>query len=149
MNCPKCQVANTKVVDSRAIGSCIRRRRECVACGYRFSTYERPEPVGRHVQKRDGTIETFDRNKITKSIEKACNKRPVSSKEIESLSYEIEHELFCKYDDIIPSKFIGKAILDKLISVDKVSYLRFASVYKNFKSVKTFSREIDKIESKD
>ena len=149
MNCPKCQTSDTKVVDSRAIGNCIRRRRMCIACSYRFTTYERPEPVDRRVQKRDGSTEPFDRNKISKSIEKACNKRPVLSKEIESISYEIEHELFCKYDEYIPSKAIGKIILEKLIVLDEVSYLRFASVYKNFKSAKTFSREIDKIASKD
>lgn len=145
MNCPKCQKPDSKVIDSRAIGSCIRRRRQCVKCAYRFTTYEKPEPIELKVQKRDDTIEIFDRQKITKSIEKACNKRPVKKTDIEKISYEIEHELFCQYNHLIPSKAIGKAILEKLIDLDEVAYLRFASVYKNFRSAKTFSREIDKL----
>jgi transcriptional repressor NrdR len=145
MNCPKCHKPDTKVIDSRVIDVCIRRRRECVSCSYRFTTYESPEPIDLEVKKRDGTFEPFDREKIKKSITKACNKRPICEKEIEKLTCEIEHELYTKYDNFVPSRAIGRKILEKLINIDEVAYLRFASVYKNFKNIDTFSKEITKI----
>lgn len=148
MICPKCQTKDTKVVDSRVLGNCVRRRRECTKCDYRFSTYENPEPINLKVIKRDGLIEEFNRNKIQKGLEKSLNKRPFLQKDIDELTCEIEHTIYKTYKKKVKSTQIGKLILEKLSEIDKIAYLRFASVYKNFRSVKTFSKEIKKINSR-
>lgn len=145
MNCPKCQALDTKVIDSRVHGCCVRRRRECTKCKYRFSTLEKPEPTNLHVIKRDGTTEQFDRKKIKHGLEKALNKRPFDKKTIEQITDEIEHEIRQKHSGQIKSIFIGKAILNKLKNIDKIGYVRFISVYRNFKNLKTFYKEIDKL----
>lgn len=148
MNCPKCLKPNSKVLDSRATNCLIKRRRECIYCDYRFTTFEEPAPLNIKVIKRNDTIEKFDRNKILNSIKKACNKLPIKDEEITKITFEIEHLLYKKYDNEILSKNIGKHILNKLLLINKVAYLRFASVYKNFKNVDKFSQEINKIKSK-
>lgn len=148
MICPKCQTQDTKVVDSRVLGSCVKRRRECIKCSYRFSTYENPQPLSLKVIKRDNITEEFDINKIKTGLEKSFNKRPFSKEDIDKLACEIEHIIHAKYHKTIKSTQIGQIILKKLSQIDKIAYLRFASVYKNFCSVKTFSKEIKKINSK-
>lgn len=147
MNCPKCSAEDTKVIDSRVLGCCVRRRRECETCHYRFSTYENPQPRSLKVVKKDNVIECFDITKIKRGLEKSFKKRPFSEKDIEQLAYEIEQEIHQKYDKRVKSIQIGQIILNKLSKVDKIAYLRFASVYKNFRSVKTFTKEIKKIDS--
>ncbi len=147
MICPKCQNNDTKVVDSRVLGTCVKRRRKCEKCRYRFSTYENPEPLDLKVIKKDGTKENFDRQKIQDGIRKAFKKRPFTDKEINDLSCEVEHTIHQKYKQSVKSCDIGKLILVKLSTIDKIAYLRFASVYKNFRSIKTFSKEIKKINS--
>lgn len=145
MQCLKCKNNETKVIDSRVLGSCVRRRRECIRCNYRFTTYENPEPIDLKVIKKDGDCQKFDREKIRHGLEKALNKRPFTASEIEQITCEIEIEICNKYKDKIESKDIGKIILNKLKQIDQIAYLRFASVYKNFKNVKTFYKELNKL----
>lgn len=144
MNCLKCK-KDTKVIDSRNIDNCVRRRRVCNTCGYRFTTYENPEIINISVIKRDKSLEKFDRQKIYDSLQKACNKRPISKEKIDTITCEIETEIFKNYTNEIDSRDIGKLVLKKLMKLDKIAYLRFASVYKNFSSINKFSKEIDKI----
>lgn len=148
MNCPKCYKDNSKVLDSRTINCFIKRRRKCTHCNYRFTTYEKPAPLDIDVIKKDKSIEKFNRQKIYLSIKKACNKRPVNKEKIQQITYEIEHTLCLKNKNKISSQQIGKQILKKLFTIDKVAYIRFLSVYKNFKNIDKFSQEIKKINLK-
>lgn len=144
MKCLKCGSVESKVVDSRAAddSKSIRRRRECLACGYRFTTYERIEITPLYVIKKDGSRERFDRNKIIHGLERACEKRPVSMAQIEAIANEIEFELWEKTDEEIPTMQIGEMVMDKLRHLDDVAYVRFASVYKQFKDIDTFINEL-------
>lgn len=144
MQCLKCKHNETKVIDSRVLGNCVRRRRQCVKCNYRFTTYENPEPIDLKVVKKDGQSQDFDREKIKKGLERALNKRPFSQTQIDQIACEIELEIYSKYKDTIASKDIGKIILTKLKKIDEIAYVRFASVYKNFKNVNTFYKELNK-----
>lgn len=147
MICPNCKNDDTKVIDSRVLGMCVKRRRKCEKCGYRFSTYENPKPLNLVVIKKDGSKEDFDKEKIEDGLKKAFKKRPFTEKQIDELACQIEHTVHQKYKNKVKSCQLGKLILDKLAPIDKIAYLRFASVYKNFRSVKTFSKEIKKINS--
>lgn len=147
MNCPNCKNKDTKVVDSRVLGTCVKRRRHCEKCNYRFSTYENPQPLNLIVIKKDGEKQDFDKTKIENGLKKAFKKRPYNEKQIDELACHIEHKIHQKYKKSVKSCQIGKIILDELSDIDKIAYLRFASVYKNFRSVKTFSKEIKKINS--
>ena len=146
MRCPHCGNIEDKVVESRTLanGEAIRRRRECENCGYRFTSYERTEDSQFMVIKRDGRREPFDRVKIERGIERALEKRPVSRMQIESLVNEIEDEaaIASKGSREIDSKVIGDLILGRLGTLDKVAYIRFASVYRHFEDVDEFIREI-------
>jgi len=144
MKCLKCGSAESKVIDSRAAddSKSIRRRRECLACGFRFTTYERIEISPLFVVKRDGSREKFDRSKIIHGIIRACEKRPVSMQQIEQIANEIEFELWEKTEDEIPTQLIGEMVMDKLRDLDDVAYVRFASVYKQFKDIDTFINEL-------
>jgi len=144
MKCIKCG-KSTKVLDSRIENNCVRRRRLCKICALRFTTYETPEPLNLKVIKRNEEIEIFNRQKILESIKKACNKRPITQEQIKNVTCQIENNILENYKDTITSRTIGKLVLDKLLKIDKVAYLRFASVYKNFQSIGKFSKEIDKI----
>ncbi len=151
MKCPACQFADTKVVDSRVTkdGAAIRRRRECLRCGYRFTTYERVEMQLPMVIKRDGRREPFSREKVIEGIRKACQKRPISMDQIEAFVNELERELVETGEREIPSTAIGERIMAKLHEWDDVAYVRFASVYRQFQDVKEFLEQIQKlIESK-
>ena len=145
MRCPFCKVDNDKVVDSRSSseGAVVRRRRECLACGKRFTTYERVEETALRVIKKDGSRVPFDRQKIRHGIERACEKRPVDSKQIESVVQSIEDEVSKKYEREVPTRVIGELVMEKLKHIDTVAYVRFASVYREFKDTSDFLAAIE------
>ena len=147
MRCPFCSCLEDKVVDSRPTdeGLTIRRRRECVKCGARFTTYEKIETVPLMVAKKDGTRQGYDRNKVLNGIVKACEKRPVSMQEIEKLVDSIELQLYNSMRKEISSNEIGEIIMSSLKETDEVAYVRFASVYRQFKDIDTFMAELTKI----
>jgi len=148
MVCPFCGHLDTKVVDSRDTndGRAIRRRRECEKCQSRFSTYEEMEIMKLTVLKRDGTKQEYDKKKIAIGIRKALEKRPVSEERIQKAVGDIEYEIQARESDEIKSKEIGKMILEKLKELDEVAYIRFASVYKSFKNVESFKKEMENLE---
>lgn len=147
MKCPACAYEESKVVDSRpsADGSTIRRRRECLACQKRFTTYEIIETAPLVVVKRDKSREPFDRNKILSSIIRACDKRQVSRKEMEDMVNEIESKLQNTLRGEVASTEIGEMVMEKLKTVDEVAYVRFASVYRQFKDINDFMDELKKM----
>ncbi len=151
MRCPFCENQDTKVIDSRPTeeGHAIRRRRECENCKKRFTTYEKVEEIPLVVIKKDGSREVFDRNKVLNGIIKACEKRPVSLDDIEMIVSDIERGLNNMMQKEIKSKVIGEVIMDHLIDLDEVAYVRFASVYRQFKDVNTFISEIEKLVQKE
>lgn len=147
MRCPSCGNPESKVIDSRpsADGSSIRRRRECLACQKRFTTYENIETLPLIVIKKDHTRETFDRNKILNSIIRACDKRQVTLSQMNSLVDEIEASLQNSLQNEVTSNQIGEMVMDKLKELDEVAYIRFASVYRQFKDIGAFMDEIKKM----
>lgn len=147
MKCPSCQHPETKVIDSRVSkdGAAIRRRRECLACGFRFTTYERPELQLPMVVKRDGRREHFLREKVIEGIKKACQKRPISIEQIEAFVDELEKELLESGEKEVPSTVIGEKVMEKLHEWDEVAYVRFASVYRRFKDVTEFIAQIEEL----
>lgn len=147
MKCPFCGNEDTKVIDSRAQNdnTAIRRRRLCEKCGKRFTTYERVDSIPITVIKRDGTRETFDRNKILNGIMKSCNKRPVTLSQMESIADEIENKISGMMDKEMESSKIGEMVMDSLKNIDEVAYVRFASVYRHFKDINTFMDELAKL----
>jgi len=144
MRCPYCGSTDDKVVDSRSTrdGSAIRRRRECIDCGRRFTTYEKIEGSVLMVVKRDGSREAFDRNKILTGILKACEKRPVSGEDIERMVDSVEAELHNKWEKEVKSTEIGEMVMQRLHDTDEVAYVRFASVYRQFKDITDFMQEL-------
>lgn len=145
MRCAQCKKGDTRVIDSRDGNNSIRRRRECLLCGFRFTTYERVEIPQIKVEKRDGRIESYDRQKIEGGILKALEKRPVSEEEVANLIDDIEHEITLINQKVIPSTQIGEIVTKKLKKVDEVAYLRFISVYKSFSSASSFEKEAKKL----
>ena len=147
MKCPYCNNTKNKVVDKRETENEIvtRRRRECLACGKRFTTYERIESLGLTILKKDGRKETFDVNKVEKGILKACEKRPVSLEDIRKIVRDIEFHLKNKETTEISSSLIGRMVMTRLKRLDKVAYIRFASVYKDFKDPEEFQEELKKL----
>ncbi len=147
MRCPKCSSVEDKVVDSRINkdGTSIRRRRECLGCGQRFTTTEEILRDGLLVVKRDGRREEFDRAKMLAGIRRACEKRPVDAEQINMVVTDVTHELQEKFDDEIPSQAIGQLLMDKLHEIDQIAYVRFASVYKDFRDVNEFTEEIARL----
>jgi transcriptional repressor NrdR len=150
MRCPKCGCQDDKVIDSRASreGATIRRRRECIGCGFRFTTYEEVEYEGLAVLKRDGRREEFSKDKLFAGIKKACQKRPISPKVIEDLVERIVNEVADKYEREVPGEVIGKLVMDALRQVDEVAYVRFASVYRRFQEATDFVHEVKKLGGK-
>ncbi|MBD3379730.1 MAG: transcriptional regulator NrdR [Candidatus Omnitrophica bacterium] len=146
MKCPFCDKMEDKVIDSRMSGEgrSIRRRRECLGCGKRFTTYEYVEDAPLMVVKRDGTRKRFDREKIKSGVVKACEKRPVSMDQIDRIVDEIEREVQKKADKEVKSTIIGNLVMEKLYALDEVAYVRFASVYRRFKDVTHFMDELKK-----
>ncbi len=147
MKCPYCTSTETKVIDSRAAqnGSAIRRRRECIDCKHRFTTYEHIVEFPLVVIKNDGSREEFDRSKLKHSIKIACNKRPVASERIESVIMDIEKEIEENSGAEIPSSTIGELVMRHLKNLDEVAYIRFASVYKKFKDLNEFRDQINRL----
>ena len=144
MKCPFCSHENTRVIDSRPAeeNNSIRRRRVCDECGKRFTTYEKIETIPLIIIKKDNNRETYDRSKIEAGVLRACHKRPVSAAQITTLVDEVENEVFSKADKEIPSDVIGELVMNKLKDLDPVAYVRFASVYREFKDVNTFMDEL-------
>ncbi|HNR70873.1 MAG TPA: transcriptional regulator NrdR [Verrucomicrobiota bacterium] len=150
MRCPKCGCQDDKVIDSRASreGATIRRRRECVACGFRFTTYEEIEQAGLMVIKHDKRREEFSKEKLLSGLKKACQKRPISPKVIEDLVEKIVNEITDKYEREVPSEVIGKLVMAGLRTIDDVAYVRFASVYRRFQEATDFVQEVKKLEAR-
>ncbi|MEA1975898.1 MAG: transcriptional regulator NrdR [Bacillota bacterium] len=147
MHCPYCNFTKSKVIDTRPTddGYVTRRRRECEKCGNRFTTYEKVEKMPIRIIKKDGTRESYDRNKIINGIIIACEKRPVSVNQIEKMVDLIEKELYNLLDNEINSSLIGEKIMEKLKEIDEVAYVRFASVYRQFKDINTFYDELNRM----
>lgn len=144
MKCPYCNKDNTRVVDSRPVddNTAIRRRRMCDNCGKRFTTYEKLETIPLIVIKKDQNREQYDRSKIEAGVLRACHKRPVSAEQIRQLVDEVETQIFNMAEREIPSTVIGEIVMDKLKDLEAVAYVRFASVYREFKDVNTFMEEL-------
>ena len=147
MKCPYCDYYESKVIDSRPTdeGQAIRRRRECIKCNKRFTTYEKIEDIPLVVIKKDGNRQSYNRNKLLNGIIRACEKRPVSMKTIEDMVDEIEKSLFNSMEREITTDLIGELVMNRLKSTDEVAYVRFASVYRQFKDLNTFMDELKKI----
>lgn len=147
MKCPYCNRDNTRVVDSRPVdeNTAIRRRRMCDACGKRFTTYEKVETIPLIVIKKDQNREQYDRSKIEAGVLRACHKRPVSAEQIHDLVDGVETEIFNMAEREIPSSLIGELVMDRLKDLEAVAYVRFASVYREFKDLNTFMDELKKV----
>ena len=147
MKCPFCSSENTRVIDSRPAddNNSIRRRRRCDECGKRFTTYEKVETIPLIVIKKDNNREQYDRAKIEAGVLRACHKRPISANDINKLIDEVETEIFSREEKEIPSDEIGEIVMDKIKDLDDVAYVRFASVYREFKDVNTFMSELKKM----
>jgi len=144
VRCSNCHYKSTKVLDSRPIeeGQAIRRRRECEACGFRFTTFERVEEVPLIVVKKDGTRQEFSREKLIRGLIRACEKRPVPLDKIEEIALDTEKELRNRGNAEVDSKEVGEIVMDRLSTVDEVAYVRFASVYRQFKDISVFLDEL-------
>ena len=147
MKCPKCGCADDKVIDTRAAedGKMIRRRRECLVCGTRFTTIERMEEMQLNVIKKDGTRQEFQRDKILKGLVAACSKRPVTNDDLLSIVNDVEASLQSKHSLETTSDQIGEMLMERLKKLDKVAYVRFASVYRDFTDVDSFTKDVERI----
>lgn len=150
MKCPFCGYDESKVIDSRSTedNMAIRRRRECLGCSKRYTTYEKVEDIPILVVKKDSSREFFDKSKIVNGLIKSCEKRPVSRKQIEDIASEIEKNISNQMLTEIKSNVIGEMVMDKLKDIDEISYVRFASVYRQFKDVNTFMKELSNLMNK-
>jgi transcriptional repressor NrdR len=140
--CPSCRKSETRVVDSRDDESVVRRRRECLGCKHRFTTYERMEAPRLFVVKKDGRREQYNRDKVLSGLRRACEKRPVSDARMEELTASLERELFSRGESEVQSALIGEKLMEALKGLDKVAYIRFASVYRSFRDVESFQAEL-------
>ena len=147
MKCPFCGYGESKVIDSRPAdeGASIRRRRECLSCSKRFTTYETVESLPMVVVKKDGSRQSFDRQKVLGGMIRACEKRPVPLAELEKIAEEIEQDLQNSMEREVSTEDIGEKVMDRLRTVDQVAYVRFASVYRQFKDIDTFMTELNKL----
>ena len=147
MKCPFCNFPDSKVVDSRPTdeGNSIRRRRECLKCLKRFTTYETVEHLPVMLVKRDGTREPYNRQKLLAGVMKACEKRPVPQARLEQLVDDVEQKLFAALESEVSSKAIGELVMEELKDIDEVAYVRFASVYRQFKDINTFMEELSSL----
>ncbi|MEK4028516.1 MULTISPECIES: transcriptional regulator NrdR [Bacillaceae] len=151
MKCPACQHNGTRVIDSRPVDEArsIRRRRECESCAYRFTTFEKVEDLPLIVVKKEGTREEFNREKLLRGLIKACEKRPVSLEQLEKLTMDVEKEIrSCGFSEIQSEK-IGEMVMDRLADIDEVAYVRFASVYRQFKDINVFLDELKELIKKE
>lgn len=150
MKCPVCEKVESKVLESRDVndGASIRRRRECESCGHRYTTYERMEKRHLVVIKKGGDRQLFDRVKLMRGLERACEKRPVSSMQLEDIVESVEKALYSTGESEVNSEKIGDLVIDRLADLDDVAYIRFASVYKSFSSASNFEKELSRIRQK-
>jgi transcriptional repressor NrdR len=146
--CPTCRKSETRVVDSRDDESVVRRRRECLACKHRFTTYERIEAPRLFVVKKDGRREQYSRDKILTGLRRACEKRPVSDGQMEGIIASIERELFARGENEVPASLVGEKLMEALKKLDPVAYIRFASVYRSFRDVESFQAELAELLAK-
>lgn len=149
MRCNQCKNEDTKVIESREAGDseAIRRRRECLNCSHRFTTYERIEKPQLIVIKNDGNRQLYSREKLLAGVYRACEKTPVSSVQIEQLATNVENKLYACGETEVPSSMIGKTVMEELASINEVAYVRFASVYRRFKDIASFERELSEIKN--
>jgi len=147
VKCHQCHSVDNKVIESRDVadGEAIRRRRQCLACGYRFTTYERQERPNLVVVKRDGTRQIFNRDKLLQGLQHSCEKTPVSTMQIENFVAQIERELYDRGEPEVSSTDIGELVMARLPKLNEVAYVRFASVYRKFRDISSFERELSKI----
>ncbi|KUO62516.1 MAG: transcriptional regulator NrdR [Gracilibacter sp. BRH_c7a] len=147
MRCPFCQNDETKVLDSRQIeaGTAIRRRRECDVCTRRFTTYEKCEELQLFIVKKDGSRQPFSRQKLMAGLLRACEKRPVPTEQLETIVSDIERQMRDMNEREVSSMLIGEAVMDKLFDIDEIAYIRFASVYRQFKDIQRFMEELDEL----
>jgi len=148
MICPTCRKSETRVVDSRDDESVVRRRRECLACKHRFTTYERIEAPRLFVVKKDGRREQYTRDKILTGLRRACEKRPVSDAQMEEIVAALERELFARGENEVPASLVGEKLMEALKAIDPVAYIRFASVYRSFRDVESFQAELAELLAK-
>jgi len=146
--CPTCRKSETRVVDSRDDESVVRRRRECLACKHRFTTYERIEAPRLFVVKKDGRREQYARDKILTGLRRACEKRPVSDAQMEDIVAGLERELFARGENEVPASLVGEKLMEALKALDPVAYIRFASVYRSFRDVESFQAELAELLAK-
>jgi transcriptional repressor NrdR len=146
--CPTCRKSETRVVDSRDDESVVRRRRECLACRHRFTTYERIEAPRLFVVKKDGRREQYTRDKILTGLRRACEKRPVSDGQMEDIVAALERELFARGENEVPASLVGEKLMEALKALDPVAYIRFASVYRSFRDVESFQAELAELLAK-
>jgi transcriptional repressor NrdR len=149
MYCPNCKHTELKVVDSREVEDGIRRRRECLGCGHRFTTYERIQPAALYVIKKDGRREEFNKEKLLGGLHKACEKRPLPVGAVDDMADQIESELVETGRAEVPSSLIGDKVMEKLKAVDNIAYIRFASVYRKFTDVTEFKEMVDRLIDRD
>lgn len=149
MNCPSCDHSDSRVIDSRDVNDGIRRRRQCLNCDFRFTTYERLQPANFFVVKKDQRREEFNKDKLLTGIRKACEKRPLPTGAVDKLADEIESELLSQGKTEIPGSFIGDMVMDRLKNLDYIAYIRFASVYRDFTDITALKREIDSLVDND
>ena len=147
MRCPFCQNEETKVLDSRQIeaGTAVRRRRECDVCTKRFTTYEKCEELQLFIVKKDGSRQPFSRQKLMAGLLRACEKRPVSTEQLETIVSDIERQMRDMNEREVSSMLIGEAVMEKLFDIDEIAYIRFASVYRQFKDIQRFMEELDEL----
>ena len=143
MNCPYCGHIDSKVIDSRDVNDGIRRRRQCLACESRFTTYERLQPASLFVIKKDTRREEYDRDKLLSGVRKACEKRPLEAGAVEALVDDIEAELYQTGSAEVPTRTIGDMVMTRLRKLDHIAYIRFASVYREFEDITTLKEEVD------
>ena len=150
MQCPRCQHNGTRVVDSRPAddGRAIRRRRECESCGYRYTTFERLEQMPLLIVKKNGNREEFNREKLLRGVIRSCEKRPVAIEQVEKIVDEVENEIRNLGENEVASAVIGDYVMKKLAKVDEVAYIRFASVYRQFKDIEVFMQEMKDLEER-
>ncbi len=148
MICPTCRKSETRVVDSRDDESVVRRRRECLVCKHRFTTYERIEAPRLFVVKKDGRREQYSRDKVLTGLRRACEKRPVSDGQMEDIIAGIERELFARGENEVPASLVGEKLMEALKTLDPVAYIRFASVYRSFRDVESFQAELAELLAK-
>lgn len=146
--CPTCRKSETRVVDSRDDETVVRRRRECLVCKHRFTTYERMEASRLFVVKKDGRREQFSREKILSGLRRALEKRPISESQMEAVAADLERDLFARGESEVPATLIGEKLMGALKNLDQVAYIRFASVYRSFRDVESFQEELATLLSK-